>query len=218
MRSHRLYGICIAVLTTSLATPAVHAQYPTGFTVSLAPIPVRVSQNNGSETERLSGITLGGMVDLSWKILRLDLRYLEGGIGSDGDSRDEDIVEGELMFGIAPLSWLVVKVGPHIRSFVTSQGTQRWFFWEARVGTAAKLGSPNLITYLQAWHVFQSDVDAVGSYDSGNGLEGGIRLSLSRLPFYGGLSYRMDQSKLGDGVATQTVEQFVLAIGWMIGR
>jgi hypothetical protein len=218
MRAHRIRLICLAFVAALATAGSARAQSPSGITLSLAPIPVQVSQNNGSETDQLSGMTLGGMVDLAWRIWRLDVRYLEGEISSGGDSESEDIVEGELMFGVAPSSWLVVKVGPHIRSFVTPQGTERWFFWEARLGTAAKLGSPNLITYFQAWHVFKSDVDAVESYDSGNGLEGGIRLSLSRLPFYGSLSYRVDHSNLGSGAASQTVEQMVLAIGWTIGR
>ena len=218
MRARRRYRTCLALLTALAAAGASHAQNPSGITLSLAPIPVQVSQSNGSGTDRLSGMTLGGMADLAWRIWRLDLRYLEGGISAGDDSESEDIVEGELMIGVAPLSWLVIKVGPHIRSFVTPQGTERWFFWEARLGTAAQLGSPNVITYFQVWHVFKSDVDAVQSYDSGNGLEGGIRLSLSRLPFYGGLSYRVDHSNLGSGAASQTVEQIVMAIGWLIGR
>ncbi len=206
------------MLVMLMTAREVRAQSSPRLTLSLAPIPVQVSQDNGAANRQLSGMAFGGMVDFSWRFLRLDVRYLEGGISADSDSGDEDIVEGELMLGVAPLSWLAVKFGPHIRSFVTPQGTERWFFWEGRLATAAKLGSPNLVTYFQAWYVFSSDVDAVQSYDSGKGVEGGIRLSLSRLPFYGDLGYRMDQSKLGDGAATQTVEQLIVAIGWMIGR
>jgi hypothetical protein len=218
MTVHRWRVWPVAVLICSMSVGALRAQNPFGLTLSMAPIPVQVSQDDGTAATQFSGTSLGGMVNLSWRIWRLDMRYLEGGLSSDSDLPDEDIVEGELMFGVAPFSWLTVKIGPHIRSFVTPRGTERWAFWEARVGTAAKLGSPHLVTYFEAWHVIASDVDAIGSYDSGNGLEGGIRLSLSRLPFYGEFAYRIDQSKLADGAATHTVEQLVFAIGWMVRR
>jgi hypothetical protein len=163
-------------------------------------------------------VTIGGAIAVRLRKLRLDLRYLEGGLSSDADIPDQDIVEGELMLGFAPFSWFGVKVGPHIRSFVTSQGTQRWVFWEGRAALGTTLGSPNLATYLEAWHVFASDVDAVEPFGSGNGMEAGISYSLNRLPFMARLAYRIDSSSLAEGARESTVEQLVFAIGWMLRR
>ncbi|UCG87427.1 MAG: hypothetical protein JSW71_02465 [Gemmatimonadota bacterium] len=211
-----LLGMVLPIVSPTGAR--LNAQSGVGLALSLAPMPVAVTRTADTTASRFSGLTIGGSVGLRLGRLRLDLRYLEGGLGSDLEIPDQDIVEGELLLGVAPLAWLTVKAGPHIRSFVTAQGTQRWVFWEGRVAATAKLGSPNLLTYLEAWHVFFSDVDAVEQYDSGNGLEGGIRLALDRLPFWGTLAYRIDQNSLGSGTKTDTVEQLVIAIGWFVRR
>lgn len=199
-------------------TAGLAAQSGVGLNISLAPMPVRVSNTAESAVSQSSGLTIGGAAEVSLGWLRLDLRYLEGGLGSEDDIADQDIVEGELLLGVAPLSWLKVKLGPHIRSFVTPRGTQRWVFWEGRLATSMPLGSPNLLAHLELWHVLSASVDAVEPFDSGNGLEGGIRLSLNRLPFSFRLAYRIDHSSLGDGVKNDTVEQLVFALGWFVSR
>jgi len=214
----RMGPLAAMLLAASAAAGRLSAQSGVGLTVSLAPMPVQVTRTAEPAANRFSGLTIGGAAAVRFGRLRLDLRYLEGGLGSDQEVPDQDIVEGELLLGVAPLSWLVVKAGPHIRSFVTSQGTQRWVFWEGRVTAAANLGSPNLLTYLEVWHVLGANVDAVEPYDSGNGLEGGIRLAMNRLPFWGQLAYRIDHNSIGDGAKTDTVEQLVFAIGWFVRR
>jgi hypothetical protein len=205
-------------LVGSVVTVPLYAQNRVGLTISLAPIPVQVTETVDSESSQLTGIAFGGRGTVTWRKLRLDLRYLEGGLSAKADGPDEDIVEGEVTLGFLPLSWLTLRLGPHIRSFVTAQGTQRWIFWEGHAAGALELGSPRLVTYFDLWHVFAADVDAVESFDRGNGIEGGIRFSLDRLPFWGKLAYRIDQSSLGDGSSTNTVEQMVFAIGWMLRR
>ena len=221
MKVNRFAVAATAVLISLFVGGAVEGQTGVGLTLSLAPTPVQVTKTNGSgdaASSRYSGMTIGGALAVRLRKLRLDLRYLEGGLSSDADLPDQDIVEGELMLGFAPFSWLVVKTGPHIRSFVTSQGTQRWVFWEGRAALGAKLGSPNLVTYLEAWHVFASDVDAVEPFGSGNGMEAGISYALSKLPFMARLAYRIDNSSLGEGSSSNTVEQLVFAIGWLLRR
>ena len=218
MRSHRLSLIGASVLVGSFVNGPLDGQNRIGLTVSLAPMPVQVTETAGNESSQLTGIALGGRAGVTWRKLRLDVRYLEGGLSSEADGLDEDIVEGELMLGFVPLSWLTLRLGPHIRSFVTSQGTQRWILWEGNAAGAVELGSPRLLAYFDLWHVFAADIDAVEPFDRGNGMEGGIRLTLDRLPFWGKLAYRIDQSSLGDGSRTNTVEQMVFAIGWMLRR
>lgn len=206
------------VLAVWPGTGGLIAQSGVGLNLSLAPMPVKVSNTAESTLSQSSGLTIGGAAEVSLGWLRLDLRYLEGGLGSEDDIADQDIVEGELLLGLAPLSWLKLKLGPHIRSYVTPQGTQRWVFWEGRVATSMPLGSPNLMAHLELWHVLSASVDAVEPFDSGNGLEGGIRLCLSRLPFSFRLAYRIDHSSLGSGVKTDTVEQLVFGLGWFVRR
>ena len=218
VRSHRLSLIGVSVLVGSFVNGPLDGQNSIGLTISLAPIPVQVTETAGNESSQLNGIALGGRAGVTWRKLRLDVRYLEGGLSSEADGPDEDIVEGELMLGFAPLSWLTLRLGPHIRSFVTSQGTQRWIFWEGHATGAVELGSPRLLSYLDLWYVFAANVDAVEPFDQGLGIEGGIRLTMDRLPLFAKLAYRIDQSSLGDGSRTNTVEHMVFAIGWMLRR
>lgn len=218
MTNHRLSLVGAAVMVGSLVGGSLDGQNRIGLSISLSPIPVQVTESAGSGLSQVSGIAFGGRAGVTWRKLRLDVRYLEGGLGSDSASLDQDMVEGEAMLGFTLLSWLTLRAGPHIRSFVTSQGTQRWLFWEGHAAGAVELGSPKLITYLDLWHVFAANVDAVEPFDKGNGIEGGIRLTLDRWPFWAKLAYRIDQSRLGDGSRTNTVEQMVFAIGWMLRR
>ncbi|UCD25690.1 MAG: hypothetical protein JSW51_07200 [Gemmatimonadota bacterium] len=218
MRGRIVLVMAWFALVGSAVSGRLDAQNRIGLTISLAPIPVQVTETVESESSKLTGIAFGGRGVVTWRKLRLDLRYLEGGLSPEAEAPDEDIVEGELMLGFVPLSWLTLRFGPHIRSFVTNQGTQRWIFWEGHVGGALELGTPRLITYFDLWHVFGANVDAVEEYDSGNGIEGGIRFTLDRLPFWGKLAYRIDHSSLGAGSRSKTVEQMVFAIGWMITR
>jgi len=213
--------IAMAWAVTVLIVAGVHdldAQNRLGGEVALGPVSTQVSSQDPEFSGQLSGVTLSGRVGLTyWKLL-LDARYLEGTVKSGDNEREEDVVEGELMVGMVPLSWLAVKIGPHVRSLVTAQGTQRWWFWEGRVRAQANLGTPLLRSYLEAWHVFSANVDLAEGYDSGNGIEGGLRASLSQLPFWAELAYRIDNSRLGGGETTQTVEELILAIGVAFGK
>jgi hypothetical protein len=193
------------------------AQHRLGVQVGLGPVSTQVSSKDVAETDKLSGVTFGGRAGLRyWKLL-LDVRYLEGTVESSSSERKEDVVEGELLVGMAPLSWLALKIGPHVRSIVTDLGTQRWWFWEGRVRGQADLGTPLLRSYLEAWYVFSANVDLVEGYDGGNGIEGGIRGRLTRFPLWAELAYRIDHSRLAGGDRTQTVEELVLMIGVTFG-
>jgi len=215
MRSKAM--VCAATALVLAGTHALNAQKRLGVEVGIGPVSTQVSSTESGSTDQLSGVTFGGRVGLTYWKLVLDARYLEGTVKSGNSERQEDVVEGELLVGMVPLSWLALKIGPHVRSIVTTGGTQRWWFWEGRVRAHANLGTPLLRSYLEVWHVFSANVDLVEGYDSGNGIEGGLRATLSRLPFWAELAYRIDNSRLGGGDRIQTVEELILMIGVAFG-
>jgi len=168
-------------------------------------------------SQTFSGVLFGGEASLALGKLSLDLLYLEGSASSDGNEADRDVVEGEVMLGFHALRWLSLKIGPHARSYVTAQGTQRWMFWELRLAADAALGTPTLKAYFEGWTSLSTNLDVAESLDRAQGLQGGIRLEPRGLPISFRLGYRMDHSRLADGVRLETIEHLMLAVGWRFG-
>lgn len=168
-------------------------------------------------SEAFGGVLFGGEASLTLGKLSLEVLYLEGGASSDRNEADRDVVEGEAMLGFRALRWLSLKIGPHARSFVTAQGTQRWMFWELRLGADAALGTPVLKGYFEGWTSLATNLDVAESLDRARGLQGGIRLEPQRSPVSFRIGYRMDHSRLADGLRLETMEHLMLAVGWRFG-
>jgi len=175
---------------------------------------LRVRSTVGATEEVLSGTLMGveGRVE-RWG-LALDVAYAQGSVEPDsGTPAARDVVEGRILFGNRPWRGLSVKAGPHIRSYVTTSGTQRWFFWEARLrGEGTIVGRVQV--YAEIWRVLSGDVNVAESFDGGQGGEAGMVVTLPRSPFWGRLAYGIERSKLGGGARLETVEGLSLAVGY----
>jgi hypothetical protein len=192
-----------------------------------AQIPVRTSLGIGSSfltlntvdavgEQRLTGFGFGGKATIAYKRLGLGLQYLEGSLNPSGTGTDKELVEGEMMLSVRASSWLRLALGPHIRSLVIPEGTERWLFWEGRVQTKANLGTPRLESVLELWHVVSASVEVDDAYDRGQGVMGSLRWELSSLPVWIGLGYRIDRSNLANGARTEVMEHFTISVG--LGR
>ena len=197
---------------------SLNAQGPVRFSAGLAGYATRLNTEVTSEQQRLSGMSFGVTGAASLGRLSLDVRYLEGVLKTTGGGPGRDVVEGEAMLGVRPLPWAGLKLGPHLRSFITNTGIERWVFWEARVRTEARLGSPRMRSYLELWQVLAGDVGGQDPFDTGQGVEGGIRVEVGRLPVWLQLSYRMDRSGLAGGAREEVLEHVIFAVGiWRAG-
>ena len=211
MRPGAVLWSCAAL---AVLPPALSAQ--TGFRLAAGAGPAALHVHSRTETgqEALSGTVAGGEGVVQLGRLELDVNYLEGRLEPDSSGpAPRDFVAGRALLGVRAMPWLALQIGPHVRSYVTGAGTQRWVFWEAHVRLDGSLVGSELRSYVDVWRVLSASVNVVESYDHGEGGEAGLALSLSRAPLWAGLAYAVDHSTLGGGLRLETLEQVRLTVG-----
>jgi len=220
-RSRVLFWVCAMMLIAGSAS----AQFPVQGSIAGGGYFLNLNTEEATGEQRLSGFGFGGDGSLAFRRLGLGIRYMEGSLSPSDAGRDRSIVEGELMLSVRAFSWLRIGFGPHVRSLIIPEGTERWFFWEGRIQAKTRLGSPRLVSVFEFWQVISADVDVDDPFDSGQGIEGGLRWEFSSLPFWPGLGYRpvwlglgyrIDRSKLGNGSRTEVMEHLLISVG--VGR
>ena len=174
-------------------------------------------------TDRTSGLVGGLNGSLNLGRASMAVEYRQGTLSSSATGGDQDLVEGEVTIGVRTATWLIVKAGLHLRSFVTGEVVVRWVLWEGRVRGEWDLYAPESNTfrtssYVEGSVVVSGDASVVGQYDSGFGAEAGITLQLGRSPFHGRLSYRVDRGRLSGGTREETIEVLQLAVGVSLAR
>ena len=204
-------ALAISLLVASTSS----AQLPQRISLSTAVHSTNLNTEVSSgEALRLSGISAGGAASVVYRRFGLGIRYLEGSLSPDGAGTGRDIVEGELMVSVRALSWLSIRLGPHIRSFIQNSATERWLFWEARFRTQTQLGTRSLTSSLEFWQVLSAGVNTPETFDGGQGIEGNLRWEISDLPLWLNLGYRMDRSNLGGGARSEVLEHVFLGVGF----
>ena len=185
-----------------------------GLNGGVATSVMRVRTTIGANEETLSGAVMGveGRVQ-RWGVA-LEFAYAQGRVDPDsGTTVARDVVEGRLLVGNRPWRGLSLKAGPHIRSYVTTSGTQRWFFWEARLrGERTIVGTVQV--YGEVWRVLSGDVNVLEPFTGGQGGEVGMLVTLPRSPVWGRLAYGIEHAKLGGGARLETVEGLSVAVGY----
>jgi hypothetical protein len=211
-------GLVVSLLLSACLLRAAEAQEPFGVTVGADLSAATVRSESGDDSEKVTGVLIGGVIAVEWWRLTLDMFYLEGTAEPQEAGEGRDVIEGELLAGVRVLPWLGVKVGPHIRSYVLpGEGTQRWVFWEVRLSAAARLGTPILTGYFEGWNALSSELDVAESLDRAQGLEGGLKFEPRGVPLWATLGYRMDHSRLAGGTRRETIEHVILGVGLAIG-
>jgi hypothetical protein len=165
---------------------------------------------------RLSGAAFGFEAAARVGPAALGIRYIEGSVANDSAGIDREFAEADVTLWARPVHWGAVGVGPHVRSFVAPGGTERWLLWEIRGRGSAGLRPGMLDAYLEGWLALGGDVDVPEPFNSGRGVEGGLELTLGRLPLAVRLRYRVERINLGDGARRETTEHLVLGLG--LGR
>src|SRR2546430_2873959 len=166
-------------------------------------------------TDQLTGTVVGGQGSVVLGRLELALGYVQGKIGPEGaGAPGQDLVEGVALLGVRPAPWLRVAVGPHVRSYMLTGGTQlRWVFWELRArASGAFVGSAGR-GYVELWRALSASVNAPESFDHAQGGEAGMVVHLARAPLELRLGYRIDHAVLGAGTRLETVDGVVIGVG-----
>lgn len=203
----------IAVALLLLPT-AVAAQEPR-LEIGGASASLRVHTNIGATREALSGTILAGEGRLTLWRLVLDVGYAQGRVTPDtAGPMSRDVVEGRLLLGTRPWRGLAIKAGPHVRAFVSSAGTQRFLFFEARLRGERPIVGATVHGYAELWRVVSGTVNVVEQFDGGQGGEAGMIVRLPRAPLWARLAYGIERAKLGGGSRLETVEGLTVAIGY----
>ena len=207
--------LCALAISLFMAS-AVSAQLPVRLSLSGGGFSTNLNtEDTNGEAQRLSGFSAGGAATVGYGRMGLDIRYLEGSLSPSGEGTGRAIVEGEAMLSVRALSWLRIKFGPHIRSFIQNNATERWLFWETRFRTETQLGTRRVTSSLEFWQVLSASVNTSEPFDGGQGIEGNLRWEISsNLPLWLNLGYRIDRSNLGGGSRTEVLEHIILGIGF----
>ena len=206
-----LSALSLSLLVASSAS----AQLPLGLSLSATGYSTNLNTEDvNGDAQRLTGFSAGGSATVAFRRLGFGIRYLEGSLSPSGDGTGRAIVEGEAMLSVRALSWLSIKFGPHIRSFILNNATERWLFWEARFRTKTHLGTRRVTSSLEFWQALSGNVNAPDPFNGAQGLEGNLRWEISSLPVWLNLGYRIDRSNLGGGSRTEVLEHIFLGVGF----
>ena len=203
----------LLLVSLSLAAGTLAAQ-----TLAPAGILTVGSTRIRSQSGQFSGAVVGGDGTLSFGRLELAVSYVQGKVDSVGASgaAGHDLVEGSVLLGARPLSWLTIATGPHARSYTLTSGTQRWVFWELRARAAAAFIGSAARGYVELWRALSADVNVPESFDHAQGGEAGMLIRFTRAPLQARVAYRMDhtvlKSALG-GTRLETVDGLVVGFG-----
>jgi hypothetical protein len=209
-----------AVLAGTLVPSLAAQQRPWQWEAALSGVGMRVNSRSGPTTQRLSGAVFGlqGQVLFHGRV-SVDLGYWQGQLDpASTNAATRDVAEGYALIGARPLDWLTLRAGPHVWTYISNAGTQRWFLWEGRAKAQAAI-LPDVHSYLELWDVLSANVNVPQSFASGLGGEGGLILRIRDVPAIPAaypvrirLGYGIERVRLGDGVRTEIVDHLSLSL------
>jgi hypothetical protein len=186
----------------------------------LSGVGMRVRSVNNQTVQKLSGAEYGMLGQFQYgRRLSLDVGYWQGQLTPAGGVTDKrDVAEGYVLVGGRPLPWLTLQLGPHVWTYISNAGTQRWLMWEGRVHASGEI-LPDVTSYIGLWDVLSAKVNVSQDFSSGLGGEGGLRVRLREVPFIPerypvrlSLGYTIERVKLGDGVRAETLDRLMLSL------
>jgi hypothetical protein len=208
--------IVLAFSVVMIGNPA-HAQAPR-YLLNLGVGSIRLESTTSSVGDQLSGIVFGGGGRVSFGKLEADVHYDEGHLDAQsGTPVPRDLVEGHLMVGVRPVSWLSIKTGPHARGYVAGGITERWLLWEARVTADAYIIYPVVRGFLEAGGTLHgSIVNGAGPFGNSRLGEAGMVFKVPRAPLWFRVSYGVERTRFASTNGLDAMETLNFAVG--IGR
>ena len=203
----------LALLVATQVAGALHAQAPLRATIHAGPNWYWSRSRTAAGGETTTGVGLGVGGSVGWGPLQLQVSYAEAVLGSDTPGvAERTLVEGEVMAGVQPVQWLAFWAGPHARTYALAGGDERWLLWEVRAQARATLLPNRMYSSLTAWGVADGRVDVPEPWGDGRGAEGGLSLRVWGPLMWAHFTYRVEQTRLGDGSRRQTVEMASLRV------
>jgi hypothetical protein len=209
----RLSRLCLALVAAGVSRLAAQGG---GLSpaAAISVVQTRVRSELPGRTDQFTGAALGGQGSVSLGRLDLSVSYVQGKIDPVAASGPgHDLVEGSMLLGIHPTSWLRLATGPHARAYALTGGTQRWVFWELRLRAAGAFIGSAARGYVELWRALSASVNVPEPFDHAQGGEAGMVVHLARAPLDLRLAYRIDHAVLGGGTRLETVDGVVVAVG-----
>jgi hypothetical protein len=177
---------------------------------------VRIERSTASESELLTGVVLGAAGQLSRGRVQLGLAYREGSVSPDsGTGASRDLVEGQALVTVRPITWLAVSAGALARAMATGGGTARWVIWQAASRFDLPLSEPNAFAHFEMWQSLGGSSNTTQPLDGARGGEAGLRVFFGPRRFRAELSYSVERVELGGGALVEVMER--LRFGFGIG-
>ncbi len=216
----RLVALCGLVIGLGSGTPVASAQAQAArYLLSGGGSLVRLQSTAGTAGS-LDGFVIGGSGRASAWRLELEAGYAEGRLKpASGTLPSRDLVEGEVMLGVRPVPWLVLRGGPHARGYVQGGVTERWLLWEARARVDAFVAAPTIRGYLEVGGALSgSTLNATGRFGNSRRGEAGVIVRVARAPVWFSLAYGVERTRLASGIGLDALERVSASIGLGAGR
>lgn len=216
----RCQGLVVRVAMTALAMSlngrVASAQIGRWFTLGAGATDLRVQSRAATGvTSELTGIAVGGEGELALGPVALEVGYRQGPVEADAAGAvRRDVIEGRALLAVRAVGWFAVKAGPQVRSYVTTAGTERWVFWQARVRVEHTIVEPSVRGYVEVWRALSTEVNAPQPVERGYGGEVGLTVRVARGPLWVRLVYGIDDARLSGSARRETVEALALTVGF----
>jgi hypothetical protein len=207
---HLVPAAVVALLAGTLGAQTLHPD------ASASLVTARVRSQGQAGTDQFTGAAFLGEGTLAIGRFRIGVSYLQGTLNPDGGSAaPRDLVEGSVLLGVRPFTWLTLETGPHARAYTLTNVTERWLFWELRARAATAFVGSAVQGYAQLWRAVSADVNVPETFDHAQGGEAGIVLRLARAPLEARVGYRIDHAVLVGQTyqRLETVDGVVLGVG-----
>lgn len=202
------------VLAALVLVGPLSAQDGGRFVFSTGGMTLRLQSRVSTGVAVLTGTAFGGEGSVALWRVALELGYWQGNLAADrGLSPQREVIEGKALLAVRAARWLILKGGAHARSFVTTAGTERWLFWEARLRAERQIVNPTVRGHLELWRALATEVNSAQAFDRGQGGEAGMTLRLQRSPVWFRLGYRIEDARLGGGTRQETIEALTVSVG-----
>jgi hypothetical protein len=171
-----------------------------------------VERDQTGQTAQLDGTLIGAEGTLRYGMFELSAGYQQGSVEQGDGGAEQDLVDGDLKVRVRPVRFLVVGLGPQVRSYVEA-GTERWLVWEASAAMDMWLVRDVLRSSLDLRLGLGGSVNSGAAFGAGRSVAGGLEMRFPRTPIFLGIAYSVDHRSLANDARIDTVEQFVVRVG-----
>lgn len=196
----RLRSLAIAALC--VLPGALSAQQYSPFVLAADATTLRVLRDVAT-SQLLEGPVLGAEAAVSFRRLQLEGRYVEGSLTPGGalTADEEKFVDARIVARYRILPGLALGVGPHLRAFVTPNGTARWSRMEIHTRAEGDLINGLARVRFDLWFAASATSNVQGGGDGAMGGEVGLVMRIPNTPTAVQLMYTADRATFANGGA-----------------